>query len=111
MVVRGKRVPPCLCTVKNSSQGVLSGKLYVLGGYNEVGNSTDTVELYNPATNTWTFARSLIELIITRPPWQEENSTVSAPEEGRRLFTIRTATPGLPELPAILCTASLRRLL
>jgi len=39
--------------------GTLGGKVYVLGGYNEVGNSTSTVEVYNPATNTWTFARSL----------------------------------------------------
>jgi N-acetylneuraminic acid mutarotase len=39
--------------------GALSGKVYVLGGYNEVGNSTATVEVYNPITNTWTFAHPL----------------------------------------------------
>jgi N-acetylneuraminic acid mutarotase len=39
--------------------GALNGKLYVLGGYDEFGNSTATVEAYNPVTNTWSFAHSL----------------------------------------------------
>jgi len=34
--------------------GVLDGKVYVLGGYDENRSSTATVEVYNPATNTWT---------------------------------------------------------
>src|SRR5262249_48747144 len=39
--------------------GALAGKIYVLGGYDLDGRSTATVEVYNPATNTWAFARSL----------------------------------------------------
>ena len=38
---------------------VLDGKVYVLGGYDENRRSTATVEVYNPATDTWSFARSL----------------------------------------------------
>src|SRR5262245_56138426 len=39
--------------------GVLNEKVYVLGGYDERPRSTATVEVYNPLTNTWTFAHSL----------------------------------------------------
>src|SRR2546423_14200925 len=51
----------------------------------------------------------LIQLITTRLLWQEENSTVSALEQARPLFMIRTATLGPEGLPAIMCTASVRR--
>ena len=39
--------------------GVLDGKVYVLGGYDENRSSTDTVEVYNPSTNTWTSVHPL----------------------------------------------------
>jgi N-acetylneuraminic acid mutarotase len=39
--------------------GVLGGMVYVLGGYDQPVNSTDTVEVYNPVTDTWTFAHAL----------------------------------------------------
>ena len=39
--------------------GVLNGKVYVIGGYDENGNSTATVQIYNPTTDTWTSAHSL----------------------------------------------------
>src|SRR5215471_1577534 len=39
--------------------GVLNGMLYVLGGYDENSTSTATVEVYNPVTDTWTFAHAL----------------------------------------------------
>jgi N-acetylneuraminic acid mutarotase len=39
--------------------GVLDGKVYVLGGYDENRSSTATVEVYNPTTNTWTSAHPL----------------------------------------------------
>jgi len=39
--------------------GVLNGNVYVLGGYDQVSNSTATVEVYNPVTDTWTFAHAL----------------------------------------------------
>ena len=39
--------------------GVLNGKVYVIGGYDENGNSTVTVQIYNPTTDTWTSAHSL----------------------------------------------------
>ena len=37
----------------------LNGKIYVLGGYDELRNSTATVEVYNPISDTWTFAHAL----------------------------------------------------
>jgi N-acetylneuraminic acid mutarotase len=39
--------------------GALNGRVYVVGGYDENGASTATVEVYNPTTNSWTFAHSL----------------------------------------------------
>lgn len=39
--------------------GALSGRVYVLGGYDENGSSTNTVEVYDPITDTWTFAHPL----------------------------------------------------
>ena len=38
---------------------VLNGKIYVIGGYDKEGNSTDTVEVYNPSTNTWASAHPI----------------------------------------------------
>jgi N-acetylneuraminic acid mutarotase len=37
----------------------LNGSVYVLGGYDENGNSTATVEVYNPTTDTWAFLQPL----------------------------------------------------
>ena len=39
--------------------GVLDGNVYVIGGYDENGNSTATVQVYDPITDTWTSAQSL----------------------------------------------------
>jgi Kelch motif. len=39
--------------------GVLNGKVYVLGGYDQNGNSTALVQVYDPLTNTWTSAHPL----------------------------------------------------
>src|SRR4030095_805447 len=39
--------------------GALNGKVYVLGGFDAGGNSTDTVLVYNPTTDTWTLAHPL----------------------------------------------------
>jgi len=39
--------------------GTLNGKVYVLGGYDENRRSTATVEVYNPATDSWAFAHPL----------------------------------------------------
>lgn len=41
------------------ASAVLAGKMYVLGGYDGNGASTDTVEVYNPATDTWISAHPL----------------------------------------------------
>lgn len=41
------------------STAVLNGKVYVITGYNSSGDSTDTVEVYNPATNSWAAAQSI----------------------------------------------------
>ena len=39
--------------------GALDGKMYVIGGYDADGNSTATVQVYDPITDTWTSAQSL----------------------------------------------------
>ena len=39
--------------------GALNGNVYVLGGYGPNGDSTDTVQVYHPTTDTWTFAHAL----------------------------------------------------
>jgi N-acetylneuraminic acid mutarotase len=38
---------------------VLHGKIYVIAGYDLEGNSTDTVDVYNPATDSWTSAHPI----------------------------------------------------
>ena len=38
---------------------VLDGKVYVIGGYDENGDSTATVQVYDPIADTWTSAQSL----------------------------------------------------
>src|SRR4029077_19091511 len=39
--------------------GVIDGKVYVIGGYDADAHSTGTVQVYNPITDTWTFAQAL----------------------------------------------------
>jgi N-acetylneuraminic acid mutarotase len=39
--------------------GVLNGKVYVIGGYDGNGNSTATVQVHNPTTDTWASAHSI----------------------------------------------------
>jgi N-acetylneuraminic acid mutarotase len=39
--------------------GVLNGKVYVIGGYDGNGNSTATVQVFNPTTDTWASANSI----------------------------------------------------
>lgn len=38
---------------------VLNGKIYVIAGYDEDGRSTNTVQVYNPATDSWALAQPL----------------------------------------------------
>lgn len=38
---------------------VLNGKIYAIGGLNENGVSTNNVEVYNPANNTWAVAQPI----------------------------------------------------
>src|SRR4029453_13123310 len=39
--------------------GVLDGRVYVIGGFDENGSSTATVQVYDPFKDTWTSAQSL----------------------------------------------------
>ncbi len=41
------------------ASAVLNGKLYVIGGYDTGFRSTTTVQVYNPATDTWALAHPL----------------------------------------------------
>lgn len=38
---------------------VLQGKIYVIGGYDSAGRSTNTVQVYNPVANSWTMAQGI----------------------------------------------------
>ncbi len=38
------------------STAVLNGKIYVIAGFTSTGASTNTVEVYDPTTNSWTSA-------------------------------------------------------
>ena len=42
---------------------VLNGKIYVMGGFDSQRHSTNTVDVYNPATGIWTSARPLPVLV------------------------------------------------
>ncbi len=41
------------------STAVLDGKIYVIAGFNSSGGNTNTVDVYNPQTNTWSSAAPL----------------------------------------------------
>jgi len=41
------------------STAVLNGKIYVIAGFDSNGASTDTVDVYNPATNSWASAQPI----------------------------------------------------
>ena len=41
------------------ASAVLNGKIYVIAGFDSGGASTSTVEVYNPATNSWASAQSI----------------------------------------------------
>jgi N-acetylneuraminic acid mutarotase len=41
------------------STAVLNGKIYVIAGFDSNGASTDTVDVYNPATNSWASAHPI----------------------------------------------------
>ena len=41
------------------STAVLNGRVFVIAGFDRSGNSTSTVEIYDPATNTWSSAAPL----------------------------------------------------
>jgi N-acetylneuraminic acid mutarotase len=41
------------------STAVLNGKIYVIAGFDSGGASTNTVEVYNPATNNWASAQPI----------------------------------------------------
>jgi len=53
----------------------LDGLLYVMGGESDEHNINDTVEIYNPKTNTWTMerlSRNGVQIyggvVVDRPP-------------------------------------------
>jgi N-acetylneuraminic acid mutarotase len=44
---------------RNAAAGVINGKFYVAGGYDDKGNATRALDVYNPATDTWATKASL----------------------------------------------------
>jgi Kelch motif len=90
--------------------GVLSGKLYVLGGYGQFGSPTATVEVYNPVTNTWTFAHSLPYAVDHNAAAVAGGKLYSFGAGGGETFVYdpnRNSWAARP--PAIMCTVELRR--
>lgn len=90
--------------------GALNRNLYVLGGFDAEGHSMDTVLVYDPTIDRWISAHPL-------PYGVNHNSAAVAggsfivlvEEEVSCLFTIKTATSGLQELPVTTSTARLRQ--
>ena len=54
-----QQLAPMPAARQELATAVLNGKIYVLGGYDADGVSTSTVFVYNPNTNTWSFAHPL----------------------------------------------------
>jgi N-acetylneuraminic acid mutarotase len=50
---------PMLLARQELATGLLDGRVYVIGGYDAAGASTDTVQVYNPTTDTWTFVHAI----------------------------------------------------
>ncbi|MGI8601366.1 MAG: Kelch repeat-containing protein [Verrucomicrobiales bacterium] len=74
---------------------VLDGKIYVIGGYDIDGNSTATVEVYDPDTDTWASADPIPFAV------NHNSAAVAAGKlysfgalQARHLFTIRLTAPG-----------------
>jgi N-acetylneuraminic acid mutarotase len=44
---------------KNAAAGVINGKFYVAGGFDDKGNPTRTLDVYNPSTDSWVTKASL----------------------------------------------------
>jgi hypothetical protein len=73
------------------ASAVLNGKLYVIGGTTRiVAPRPQCRSIIQQQTDGLWHICFPMRLITMRPLWQEEDSTVLAPEEGKRLFTIRT---------------------
>ena len=69
-------------------------------------HSTGTVQVYNPTTNTWTLAPALPIAVNHNAAAVVGGKLYSfGAGQDKRLLMIPTTTPGLPELPAITCTA------
>ena len=51
----------CLCLTPRSeiAGAALNGKIYIIGGFDETGQSTTAVEVYDPIPNKWTEAAPL----------------------------------------------------
>ena len=50
------------------STAVLDGKIYVIAGFNSSGGNTNTVEVYDPQTNTWSSAANRWTVRATSTP-------------------------------------------
>jgi N-acetylneuraminic acid mutarotase len=44
---------------QNAAAGAINGKFYVAGGYDDKGNASRTLDVYNPSTNSWVTKASL----------------------------------------------------
>src|SRR5947199_10488137 len=64
--------------------GALNGKMYAPGGYEPVPNSTPTLQVYNPTTNTWPFGHEHpYPVNQNRAPGAEENINSYARGKGQ----------------------------
>ena len=92
------------------ASGVLDGNVYVIGGYDENGNSTATVQVYDPITDTWTSAQSLPFAVNHNSAAVADGKLYSFGAGGGEVFLYNpNSNSWSPVVPRIMCTAELRR--
>jgi N-acetylneuraminic acid mutarotase len=69
---------------RSAGGGVINGKFYVVGGSNDKGVATATLDVYDPVTNTW----------ITRAPMPAAAAFVKATVLQNKLFVVTSANGG-----------------
>ena len=90
--------------------GVLDGKMYVIGGFDGDGNSTATVQVYDPIVDTWTSAQALPFAVNHNSASVAAGKlSVSVRVQAKCSFTIPTPIPGLRLLPPIMYTTEPRQ--
>lgn len=83
------------------ASAVLDGKIYVLGGYDGNGASTATMEVYNPATDTWSAAANLPFAVNHGSAAVAAGKLYSFGASGRRVFAYQPASDSWTEVASM----------